>query len=173
MNVKLIASALLTSIIAMSGCDYNPEIITKTNDITRNITTITDKNNSSKIIFSITDGKVTCKLKNCILNPFNSTLYNKIFSNSKNGPAGVMAGTYYNIENSYGLDIYAAGYTEEGEVDFYYIIVSNGDNTKYIELPMNSNYSITNNLVINGYSSTVSNFSYKIDFKGNITNLTS
>ena len=48
--------------------------------------------------------------------------------------------------NCYGLSIYATGYTEEGEVDFDYIIVNNGAKTNYIELTINSNYSINKNL---------------------------
>ncbi|WP_201552003.1 hypothetical protein [Psychrobacter fjordensis] len=134
-----------------------------------------DKKSSEglEIIFSMIDNEVSCKLQNCIQKLFDKKLYNTLFINVEDGPAGVMAGSYYDIENSYGLDIYAAGYTEEGEVDFDYIIVSNGNKTSYIELPMNSNYSITNNLVISGYSSTVSNFSYKIDVEGNIINSTS
>ena len=69
-----------------------------------------------------------------------------IFANSEDDPAGVTIGTYYNIDNCYGLSIYATGYTEEGEVDFDYIIVNNGAKTNYIELTINSNYSINKNL---------------------------
>lgn len=172
MNKKIIASILLISIIPINGCDYSPEVTTKTSEVTTNIATSLNEDNTNKLLFSVINGEVTCKLKRCIRKPFESELYNKLFANSKNGPVGVTVGTYYNIENNYGLDIYAAGYTEEEEVNFDYIIVSHGDETKYVELPMNSNYSITNNLVISGYSSAVSNFSYKIEHTGNIINLT-
>lgn len=168
MSIKFTISALLVTTIMMSGCDYNSEIIAKSNNLSKNITKSPNIDNSNRILLSMIDDEVTCKLKNCIRKPFDSNLYNKLFSSSKNGPAGVMAGTYYDIENSYGLDIYAAGYTEEGEVDFDYIIVNNGIKVNYIELPTNSSYSINSKLEITGYSNAVMSFKYKVDSTGSI-----
>ncbi len=122
----------------------------------------------TEIIFSMINEEINCKLKNCVQKPFNEILYEKLFANSADDPAGVTIGTYYNIDNNYDLDIYAAGYTEEGEVDFDYIIVSDGNKTNYIELPINSNYSINKALEISGYSNSVSEFKYKISATGSI-----
>lgn len=172
MNKKFITSIVLTLTITITSCGYNPKITSKTNDVSTNIDDTSKKENNNKVLFSKTNDDIICNLTNCVRKPFDIDVYNKLFNNNEIGPIGATVGTYYNIDNSYGLDIYAAGYTEEGEVDFDYIIVSNGNKTRYIELPMNSNYSITNNLAISGYSSTASNFSYKIDIEGNIINST-
>ena len=154
----------------MNSCDYNSKISSETNDILTNITNESEKN-IKKVIFSKTNDDITCNLTDCIRKPFNETLYKKLFSNSEDDPAGVTIGTYYNVDNSYGLSIYAAGYTEEGEVDFDYIIVNNGAKTNYIELPINSNYSINKALEISGYSNSASEFKYKISSIGSITKI--
>lgn len=121
------------------------------------------------IILSIDDENVVCNLADCIQKTFDKNIYSKLFDTSHIGPIGVTMGTYYDIDNDYGLDIYAAGYTEEGDVNFDYIIVNNGTQTNYIELPINSNYSINSTLEIKGYNTYGKHFKYKISSKGLIT----
>lgn len=129
---------------------------------------INDKINT--IIFSINNEGVICHLADCTRKPFNKYIYSKLFNTNDTGPIEVTMGTYYEVNNNYGLDIYAAGYTEEGEeeVNFDYIIVDNGVQTNYIELPINSNYSINSILEINGNSTYKSDFKYKISSTGSI-----
>ena len=126
--------------------------------------------NINTIIFSINNEDVICHLADCTRKPFDRYIYNKLFNTNNTGPIGVTMGTYYNVDNNYGLDIYAAGYTEEGEeeINFDYIIVDNGVQTNYIELPINSNYSINSILEINGQSTHKSDFKYKITPLGSI-----
>lgn len=122
------------------------------------------------IILSINNGNVICNLADCTRKSFNKYIYSKLFNTNDTGPIGATMGTYYNVNNNYGLDIYAVGYTEEGEeeVNFDYIIVDNGVQTNYIELPINSNYSINSILEINGNSAYKSDFKYKISSTGSI-----
>lgn len=126
---------------------------------------------SNTIIFSMDDENIFCNLADCIQKTFDKNTYSKLFDVSHVGPIGVTMGTYYNIDNDYGLDIYAAGYTEEGDVNFDYIIVNNGAQTNYIELPINSNYSINSTLEIKGYNTYGKYFKYKISSTGLITEI--
>jgi len=118
------------------------------------------------IIFSMDDENIVCNLADCIQKTFDKNTYSKLFDASHIGPIGVTMGTYYNIDNDYGLDIYAARYTEEGDVNFDYIIVNNGAQTNYIELPINSDYSINSTLEIKGYNTYDKHFKYKISSTG-------